>query len=354
MKQHILLIEDNTEIRENTAEILELANYQVTTAENGKVGVEAALKQRPDLIICDVMMPVLDGYGVLHLVNKNQELEGIPFIFLTAKSERSDFRKGMEMGADDYITKPFTDIELLNAIESRLKKSQLLKKQYPATDEGLQNMLTDLGGPNALQRFAEHRQENNYRKKQVIYLTGNHPQKLFFVKKGKVKTFVTSDDGKDLTIGLYSEGDFFGYTALLEQATYKETAETLDESVIVEIPMEEFKELLMVNPEVTGKFIRMLAKNITEKEQQLLNVAYNSLRKRVANALITLKNKYQEGNSDQPFTIQLSREDLANIAGTATESLIRTLSDFKSEHLIEIQGSKITLVNEKKLAGMLN
>ncbi|RYG47560.1 MAG: response regulator, partial [Chitinophagaceae bacterium] len=114
MKQHILLIEDNLEIRENTAEILELANYRVTTAENGKLGVEAALKEHPDLIICDVMMPVLDGYGVLHLLNKNAGLEGIPFIFLTAKSERSDLRKGMEMGADDYITKPFTDIELLN------------------------------------------------------------------------------------------------------------------------------------------------------------------------------------------------------------------------------------------------
>ncbi|RYG30191.1 MAG: Crp/Fnr family transcriptional regulator, partial [Chitinophagaceae bacterium] len=131
-------------------------------------------------------------------------------------------------------------------------------------------------------------------------------------------------------------------------------AETLDDSTIVEIPMEEFKELLAVNADASGKFIKLLARNITEKEQQLLNVAYNSLRKRVANALITLKNKYSESNSAQPFSIQLSREDLANIAGTATESLIRTLSDFKAENLIEIQGSKITLVNEKKLAGMLN
>src|SRR5688572_27603161 len=109
MKQHILLIEDNNEIRENTAEILELASYKVTTAENGKAGVEKALKDKPDLIICDIMMPVLDGYGVLHLVNKNPGLASVPFIFLTAKSERADYRKGMEMGADDYISKPFTD-----------------------------------------------------------------------------------------------------------------------------------------------------------------------------------------------------------------------------------------------------
>src|SRR6195952_1214049 len=120
--QRILLIEDNDEIRENTAEILELANYKVDTAANGKIGVEMALKARPDLIICDVMMPVLDGYGVLHLLQKNDSLKNIPFIFLTAKAERGDFRKGMEMGADDYITKPFSDIELLTAIEMRLKK----------------------------------------------------------------------------------------------------------------------------------------------------------------------------------------------------------------------------------------
>jgi CheY-like chemotaxis protein len=106
----ILLVEDNNEIRENTTEILELAGYHVTTAVNGKEGYEMAQKETPDLIVCDIMMPVLDGYGLLHLINKNEGLKTIPFIFLTAKTERSDFRKGMEMGADDYLTKPFTDI----------------------------------------------------------------------------------------------------------------------------------------------------------------------------------------------------------------------------------------------------
>ena len=89
----ILLIEDNDLIRENTAEILELANYKVITAANGKIGVEQALQQTPDLIICDIMMPVLDGYGVLHAVQKNETIKNTPFIFLTAKTERNDFRK---------------------------------------------------------------------------------------------------------------------------------------------------------------------------------------------------------------------------------------------------------------------
>ncbi len=353
MKQHILLIEDNKELRENTTEILELANYKVTAAVNGKAGVEMALQNKPDLIICDIMMPVLDGFGVLHLLNKNPELSSIPFIFLTAKSERSDFRRGMEMGADDFITKPFTDIELLNAIDGRMKKVSILQKNYTADDKGMSEMLQEYEGSNALQDITENRPENHYRKKQVIYSKGNHPQKLFFVKSGKVKTYIINEDGKGLTIGLYTDGDFLGYTALLEGSTYKETAEAIDDAVIAEIPTETFEKLLRYNPEATKKIIKLLAKNIRDKEKQMLDIAYNSLRKRVANALVILLNKYRKPGEDV-FSIHLSREDLANIAGTATESLIRTLSDFKTEKLIEINGSKITVLDEKRLSGMVN
>ena len=353
MKEHILLIEDNLEIRENTAEILELSNYIVDTAENGKAGIEKALLQKPDLIICDIMMPVLDGYGVLHLLNKHEHLSGIPFIFLTAKSERGDFRKGMEMGADDYITKPFTDIELLKAIDSRLKKVNILKREYSAGLKGMQEMLNEFGAENTLDNIAEKGEENGYKKKQVIYMEGNHPHKLFFIKKGKVKTFISNDNGKVLTTGLFGEGDFLGYTALLEGGTYKETAEAFEESIITDIPVIEFEKLLHHNAEATKKIIQLLSKNIAEKEKQLLNIAYNSLRKRVATALVSLLKKYSE-EGQKNFTINFSREDLANIAGTATESLIRTLSDFKSEKLIDLQGSRITILNETKLAEMLN
>lgn len=351
--KHLLLIEDNTEIRENTAEILELAGYKVRTAENGKVGVELALQEKPDLIICDIMMPVLDGYGVLHLLNKNPELTGVPFIFLTAKAERTDFRKGMEMGADDYITKPFTDIELLNAVESRLKKTELLAKNYGSDAEGMQHFLNDINGKNALKELATDRNINHYKKKQTIYSEGNHPNRLYFIQKGKVKTFKTNDAGKELTVGLFNEGDFFGYTALLEETIYKETAEAIEDCDIAIIPKEEFENLLLSNKDVTHKFIRLLANNITEKENQLLGLAYNSLRKRVADALLTLEGKYRKENQDK-FSMHISREDLANIAGTATESLIRTLSDFKSEHLIEIKEGNIIITNQKKLAAMLN
>src|ERR1041384_6762740 len=136
MKKKILVIEDNPEVRENTSEILDLAGYNVVVAPNGKVGVELAQKENPDLIICDIMMPELDGYGVLHILNKKSETAGIPFIFLTAKTEKADIRKGMNLGADDYLTKPFDDTDLLNAVEARLRKFQMQQSLYESTSEG--------------------------------------------------------------------------------------------------------------------------------------------------------------------------------------------------------------------------
>ena len=105
----ILLIEDDVVLRENTEELLELSNYEVVVAPNGKVGVEIAKQNLPNIIVCDIMMPELDGYGVLEALSKNEETRHIPFIFLSAKTERKDVRKGMDLGADDYITKPFEE-----------------------------------------------------------------------------------------------------------------------------------------------------------------------------------------------------------------------------------------------------
>lgn len=348
----ILLIEDNDDIRENTAEILELSNYKVIVAENGKVGVEKAIEHTPDLIVCDIMMPGLDGYGVLHAVHKNEAIKNTPFIFLTAKTERSDFRKGMELGADDYITKPFEGIELLNAVESRLKKIELLKSELSPELENLRNPVETVVGNNTLKYLIENRNVNTYRKKQIIYSQGNHPNRLYYVIKGKVKTFRIHDDGKELVTELYSPGDFLGYIALLEETVYKDTAEALEETELAVIPKEEFEELLNKNPEVTKKFIQLLAKHITENENHLLGLAYNSLRKKVAEALIMLQKKYKNNQDD--FSINISRENLAHIAGTATESLIRTLGDFRHEKLIEINGIGIKIVNYKNLENMIN
>ncbi|NID10725.1 response regulator [Fibrivirga algicola] len=339
----ILLIEDNDAIRENTAEILELTGYTVHTAENGKVGIEKALASKPDLVICDIMMPVLDGYGVLHIFNKNPQLAGVPFIFLTAKTERTDFRRGMELGADDYLTKPFDESELLSAIEGRLNRFQHLgmvqpgdQATSPVATEQLNQFLNDARQKPDLHSLSNDRKVHAIRKKQYLYTEGDEPTRLYFIQSGKVKTVRTNNDGKELITGLYGAGEFFGYLPLLEQGEYTDSAITLDDSELIYIPKDDFTQLLLVNPEVSHHFVQLLAGRVSERETQLLGMAYNSLRRRVADTLLRLHDQHPGG------LIQLSRDDLASVVGTATESLIRTLSEFKQDGLIEQTGTAAT------------
>jgi DNA-binding response OmpR family regulator len=164
----ILLIEDHQVIRDNTAQLLELAGYAVLTAENGELGVKLALTTRPDLVICDIMMPVLDGYGMLQIFNQNPLLTGIPFIFLTAKTERIDQRHGMALGADNYLTKPFVKAELLSAVRGRLHRFEQFQQFQPdddATLSGLNSFLDDAQNTSTLASLSLDRKAHLIRKK---------------------------------------------------------------------------------------------------------------------------------------------------------------------------------------------
>lgn len=347
----VLVIDDNADIRENTAEILELAGYKTFTAENGKKGVEVAQREKPDVIVCDIMMPELDGYGVLHLLKKNPDTEHIPFLFLTAKTERGDFRKGMEMGADDYITKPFEDIELLNAIEVRLKKAAVLENKYSPSQEGINQFLRDVKSAGLVDQLADQYDVESYSKKQMLYQEGKRPKYLYYLVKGKVKGLKTHEDGKEYITDLFSNGDFMGYPALIEEKNYDDSAVVLEDAEVMQIPREDFLQMIYGNMDVAAKFIRIITQNVKEKEERLLNLAYSSLRKRVAKALVDIHSKFNPGDTNKP--LEISREDFAHYVGTATESLIRTLSDFKSEKLIEIKEGKISIANLEKLRNLL-
>lgn len=126
----ILVIEDENQIRLNLQEMLELDDFLVITAVEGSSGLQLAKSKHPDLIICDIMMPGLDGYQVLQELRRTPESANIPLIFLTAKADRHDLRQGMGLGADDYITKPFQPFEILQAVKTRLERHSLTKKQY--------------------------------------------------------------------------------------------------------------------------------------------------------------------------------------------------------------------------------
>lgn len=350
--KRILVIEDNQQILENIEEILELSNYHVITALNGKLGVELAIKNKPDLILCDIMMPELDGYGVLHMIQNNSELEQTPFIFLTAKTEQSEIRKGMSLGADDYITKPFDSTDLLKTVERRLRKAELIEKRISQGIEGVNQMISFISGDEVLRKFVQDRNIDRYKKGQRIFTEGNHPLRLYYVQKGRVKVFKMNEAGKEFILKIVNEGEFFGYVSLLENTAYKEYASALEDCEIVSIPKTEFEELMHSNFEVSRKFINLLAGDISQKEEQLIHIAYDSLRKKVADALLVLKDKYKDHPGE--FTIHISRENLAAVAGTATESLIRTLTDFRAEKLIDIKEANITILNEEKLRRMTN
>jgi len=349
----VLIIEDNKAVRDNIEEILSLAGYEVLCSENGKEGADRAIKELPDMIICDIMMPTLDGYGVLHLLSKNPKTSSIPFIFLTAKADRVDFRKGMEMGADDYITKPFDGVELLNAVEIRLRKNELLRTEFASSAEGVNSFLREAKNAGKVSLADAGQETRNFKKKQMIYEQGQRPVALYFVSKGLIKTFRVSDVGKELITTIFKEGDFFGYTPLLEETTYKDNAEALEDSQVMLIPKADFSNLINTDAAISKKFIKLLSSNLAEKEEHLLHLAYNSVRKRVADGLLHVNDKYKKNPTDRP-KLEISRENLAQVVGTATESLIRVLSDFKSEKLIELQDGKIVVINEAKLKNLLN
>ena len=260
----------------------------------------------------------------------------------------------MEIGADDYITKPFAATELLNAIESRLKRASLLRQNTTDTDTTTGNVPSSgINTTEVINQFIGNRNVIRYKKKQIIYSERNHPSALYYLIKGKAKSLKTNDDGKELAIDLFSEGDFIGYTALLDGSTYKETAIAMTDTDIAVIPRKDFEDLISSRWEIARKFIKMMANNVAEKEDHLIGLAYNSLRKKVAEALLKLHLKFGEKDKEG-FKIDFSRENLATIAGTATESLIRTLGDFREEKLIDIQNGEIHILNEKKLKEMMN
>ena len=343
----ILLIEDNPDILANTGEILEMAGYTVLLAENGQVGVKTALATRPDLVVCDIMMPVLDGYGVLQIFNQNAQLAGVPFIFLTAKTDRTDQRRGMELGADDYLTKPFNKTELMSAIAGRLNRFQHLKPEYDLQAVGgLDGFLDDVRAVGGLESLSADRKVYQIRRKQDIYLEGDEPTRVYFVQAGRVKTVKATAGGKELITGLYGPGEFFGYLPLLERTPHADSAVALEESELLYIPQDDFTQLLERNLEVSQQFVRLLAGRVRERESQLLAMAYSSIRRRVADTLLQL---HEQSEASADPSIYLLRDDMAAMVGTAPESLSRTLNEFKADGLIELNAKSIRVLAPEKL-----
>jgi len=355
MSKHILIIEDNVNMLDNIAEILELANYKVYKANNGKEGLAFAKENHVDLILCDIMMPELDGYGVLKIVNSHPELKKVPFIYMSAKSEKEDFREAMRLGADDYLFKPFEDVQLIEAIETRLEKHQYSNTEHDIEDLHVNNInsLFNLQkAKNELDELFKDATIEKYSKKDLIYRKGAIPRYLYIIKSGMVKTVMRNDNGKELISGLYAPEDFVGLIEMFGNKNYLDEARFVSEGTCMKILREDFLKTIYAKQDLAFYFYTKLNFSVTIRKDRLLHLAYDSVRKRTADSLLWLNDIYNKSN-EYPFKIVFNREDLAAMVGTAKESLIRTLSSFKEEGIVDLNISEIIIYSKEKLEDLI-
>ena len=344
----ILIIEDHADVRENTADLLELNGYRVASSADGPSGLELAQKFQPDLIICDIMMPGMDGYEVLKTLQKDAATGRIPFIFLTAKTEKEDLRRGMNMGADDYLTKPFEEVELLEAIEARLKKHSFLQREFAKGVKGFSQFVQEASAYLNLDHIERQYYYKTYPAKEMLYMEGDAAHHLYYISKGLVKTHKSTEAGKDLVTGIFGKETFLGQLSLLNPlGRYLETATIMEEALIYSIPKSDFIHLLDRNREVSHKFMELISSDLIDSQQQLVQMAYCPVRQRLARTLLKLHESglIEDGRFEG---IEIAREDLAGMVGTATETAIRALSDLKAEGIIRMGKFRRIIIRDKE------
>ena len=347
-KQRLLIIEDNEEVRENLAEILEIYGYITVTAKNGLEGVKACIQDPPDMVLCDIMMPELDGYGVLNLLSENERTAGIPFIFITAKTETEDIRRGMNLGADDYITKPFYKDELLQVIRTRLKKAALRNKAASSAPEKQVHLSDpDRGIAELAKVFNSSGRENSFSQGQSIVREGEFPHFIYHVISGNVHLSRSHEYGRDYIIAELGPGEIFGIPTVLERAPYHYTAKAITAVNCQVLPIKSLLDLINTDRSVTEALMRLLAGRLVEHSERLVNQAYDSVRRRTALVVCDLYEKY-DGSP-----LELSRDELAQMVGSTKESVIRALSDFKREGLLTTEGKTIRVHKVVALRGLL-
>ncbi len=340
----ILLIEANKKVAAQISEILEMDGYKVTIATDGRQGFAAAVKEIPDLIICDVLLPVLDGYGVLKLLNHEVSISLVPFIFLISKNDREEIRRCMNLGADDFLFKPVDVSELLEAVKARLKVYDEIKTKInsgPTVDERDSSDMLDLTSGNRVIR--------HYAKKQIVFDKGDRVQFLHFIISGSVKEYLFNEQGKEIITSLQGPGDFIGYTSILKGNSYYNSAAALSDADVMLIPRNELAQILEKDSEFSNRLLGILTNDVKERDDQLLNMAYTSARKRVADALLKYVEKLPAHPADNGVAAEINRADLASFCGLTKESTVRVLTNFKEENLIEVADNKIVLLDKSRL-----
>jgi CRP-like cAMP-binding protein len=343
--EKIVLIEDDLIIRKSTVEILELAGYKVYTSLNSKEGIKQVKEKKPDIILCGISMSELNGFEVFRILNRIPKTAKIPFIFLSSSDKKDEMRKAMSLGADDYLAKPFREIDLLDAIQTRINKHKAFKGLLSE-----KNYTQQISNEMPLKDFNINKIKKIYLKNEVIFKENDFVDYIYYILKGKVKRVKTDSHGKEFLNDIHTKGDFFGYLNFFKskESKHKRTAIAVEETELALIPKKDFNLALNQNKDIALIFIKNLSGNVLDKEDRLIQLAYSPVRERVANVIIKLK-KEDNINTKDLELLKISRNDLANIVGTSKESLIRTLSEFKKEKIIDTGRDVITILNKNEL-----
>ena len=340
-KSKILLIEDNAEMRENLTEILELAEYEVKSAEDGLLGIQYARQFRPDIILCDIMMPNLDGFGVLKIIQQDESLKHLPFIFLTAKSEKEDFRKGMNLGAEDYLVKPFEDSDLLQIVENKLKKYKELDASRSSKQILNTLSIKEFEKHPKIANLIQESQTKSYGKKTRLWNDGDRVNHIYYIQSGIIKEALETIGGKELVLELYQSSGFVGIHYLF-QNNHNGYAEVI-EPVVIKMISKKTLEDIILKDNLLMSFLQFTFMLTKEFAFRLAINSYGNVREKIAYHIVELSKQFN------PPIINIGREDLASYCGVAKETLIRTLTEFKDEKLIHLDSDGIKILQLEKL-----
>lgn len=308
----ILIIEDEEAVRESIFDLLEAEDFEIIAAANGRIGLHMAIAEIPDIILCDMMMPEIDGYGVLTALRQDPLTATIPFIFLTAKSAKSDFRQGMDMGADDYITKPFTRGELLSAIMNRLEKYATLKKYLSPP-----NVINNLSPKMQLLEISLHRaiKQHSFQEFEVYY------QPIVDIASGKIVAAESLLRWHSPELGMVTPGEFIplaestGLIVPIGKWVLKRVCEQIKIwrnaginylSIAVNLSVIEFNQ-----PDFIQKIVHFITSNDLEPDYLELELTESMIMQDVNNAIATM-------NKLRSLGVKIAIDDF----GTGYSSLI--------------------------------
>lgn len=345
--KNILIIENDPDLLGKYSDILRNSGYEVTAAFNSEIGINLAISKLPSLILCNTVLPNIDGFGVLSILSKNPSTTKIPFVFLNALSAPDIVKKGIACGADDFVTKPFQGDQLVRSVEARINKNKDQNWTSLPVSEANNNHPHNGKGLEKLFDLISQCKIRHIKKKQTLYYESDHSQWLYLLVEGCIKTLKLTDDGRQMITGLYKPKSFIGLDTLLLDDPWLESAEATQNSSLYFISKSAIIDLLNEHVELNQHFIKILSANLHEKEDQLIELAYESVRKRLAQVLVRL-------NKDAvPIDqIDICRDELAGLAGIATETVSRILTDFKERGLIERNGSQIQIMDLYSLIKM--